>query len=228
MKTLLITILFVVFLALVAPVDAVVLPYFEDFEGAVGSEWSYTSTETTPIGNRGFLGQFYAEDSVVLTLNNLPSHTELTLSFDLFIIKTWDGISSGYVQPDEWDLSILGGDTLLHTTFANYVGIRRQSYPGTYPGGDYESRTGADELENSLGFIFEGTRKDSVYSFDGAESFTFSHSADSISLVFSGDIADINPNEESWGIDNVSVTPEPATLLLLGLGGLMLRKRRAK
>jgi len=184
--------------------------YSNDFEGSIGPEWSNDTNDTTPgtpehAADR-FLGQFYADDGVVLTLNNLPSHTELTLSFDLYIIKTWDGISSGYVQPDIWDLSVSGGSTLLHTTFGNYVGIRRQSYPGTYPGGDYESRTGAAE-NNTLGFTFEDSGiKDSVYSFDGAESFTFFHSDDSISLVFSGDIGDINPNEESWGIDNIEVS----------------------
>ena len=30
--------------------------------------------------------------------------------------------------------------------------------------------------------------------------------------------------DETWGLDNVSVTPEPATLFLLGLGGVMLRR----
>lgn len=184
--------------------------YSNGFEGSIGPNWSNDTNDTTPgtaeHSPDRFLGQFYADDSVVLTINNLPSHTELTVSFDLYIIKTWDGISSGYVQPDIWDLSVSGGSTLLHTTFGNYVGIRRQSYPGTYPGGDYESRTGAAE-NNTLGFTFEDSGiKDSVYSFEGAESFTFSHSGDSVSLVFSSDIGDINPNEESWGIDNVEVS----------------------
>lgn len=30
--------------------------YFTDFEGAVGSEWSSTSTETTPAGSQKVLG----------------------------------------------------------------------------------------------------------------------------------------------------------------------------
>ncbi len=34
-------------------------------------------------------------------------------------------------------------------------------------------------------------------------------------------------NDSSWiGIDNVQLIPEPATMLLLGIGGLMLRKRK--
>src|SRR5947207_2175207 len=65
--------------------------YFNDFEGAVGPEWSHTNTERTPFGDRGFLGQF-GNDSVTLTLDNLPPHTALTVSFDLFVIRSWDGV----------------------------------------------------------------------------------------------------------------------------------------
>ncbi len=34
-------------------------------------------------------------------------------------------------------------------------------------------------------------------------------------------------NHNNWWYDDISVTPEPAALALLGLGGLMLRRRRA-
>jgi hypothetical protein len=205
--------------------------YSNNFENPTDplNEWSNATTDTTPgtvsHPSDGFLGQFYADDSVVLTLNNLPSHTNLTVSIDLYIIKTWDGISTGYAQPDIWDLSVLNGPTLLHTTFGNYVGIRRQSYPDNYPDGDYESRTGAAE-NNTLGYTYfaDGLNvpKDSVYNL----SFTFPHSGNAVSLVFSSDIRDeVYPKEESWGIDNVTVIPEPATIILLTLGGIFLRKK---
>ena len=35
--------------------------YSNDFEGTVGNEWSHTSIDTTPIGNRNFLGEFNPE-----------------------------------------------------------------------------------------------------------------------------------------------------------------------
>ena len=64
--------------------------YVSDFEGEVGGEWSDQKTDVTPVGARRFLGQF-GNKTVTLTLSNLPSHGEVHLSFDLFIIRSWDG-----------------------------------------------------------------------------------------------------------------------------------------
>ena len=75
--------------------------YSNDFEGAVGNEWSHTSTSTTPTGNRNFLGEFNPQ-TVTFTLNDLPTHSELNVSFDLFILRSWDGSQPG--MPDIWNL----------------------------------------------------------------------------------------------------------------------------
>ena len=75
---------------------------------------------------------------------------------------------------------------------------------------------------NTLGFIspYE-TIMDSVYHMN----YTFGHSSNSVTINFEG-ISLQGVGDESWGIDNVVVTPEPATILLLTLGGSVLRKRR--
>jgi endonuclease YncB( thermonuclease family) len=135
------------------------------------------------------------------------------VSFDLFLIRTWDG--NDRFGADVWDLSVAGGPTLLHTTFSNVdftSGQDRQAYPDPFPGGDHPGRTGAVE-NNSLGYTFNfsgiGIRQvDSVYQL----SFTFPHSANSLVLNFTAD-----PNQEitdeSWGLDNVEVrvTSTPLT-----------------
>jgi tetratricopeptide (TPR) repeat protein len=172
--------------------------YSNDFEGAVqsewGSEWSNASTDITPNGQT-FLGQF-GDDTVSLTLGDLPSHTDVTVSFDLFIIRSWDG--SGRGGPDVWDLSMAGGPTLLHTTFANYYD-ERQAYPGAYPGEEHPPGTGAAET-NTLGFTYSGNPSDSVYHL----SFTLPHSMPSLVLEFSASgLEDLS--NESWGLDNVEV-----------------------
>lgn len=205
--------------------------YFNDFEGAVGSEWSNTSTATTPVGARKFLGQFViknAWDTVSLTLNSVPS-SDVTVSFDLFIIGSWDGNSTTN-GPDRWEFSIAGGPTLLSTTFANSTNpAQNQAFPDAYPGGNHPGYTGAVE-HGTLGYA---SSKDAVYHL----SYTFAHAAGPLVANFSGFV---NGSDETFGLDNVSVStsvstvvnPEPSSLLLLGSGllgvGLWTRMRRSQ
>jgi hypothetical protein len=189
-------------LASVLPVAAEVV-YFNDFEGTVGSEWSNTLTDTTPVGDRKFLGQF-GNDTVSLTLTDLPPHTNMTVTFDLFIIQSWDGNNIGY-GPDIWELSVAGGPTLLYTTFSNAFASEtdfRQAYPDSYPGGDNPGLTGAAESD-TLGYPdtsgYDGAN-DSVYRL----SFSFPHSESSLTLNFASN-SDGPGYGESWGLDNVTV-----------------------
>jgi len=163
--------LLVVILTSVRTTNAAII-YSNDFQSVVGSEWSNTSMDTTPLGSRGFLGQFANNDSVSLSLDNLPAHESITLSFDLFVIQSWDGINTDW-GPDIWQLGVVGGPELLSTTFSNTAqDSHLQSYPASYSGSEqYPAYTGAAET-NTLGYGFYG---DSVYKFD----FTFNHSAGS-------------------------------------------------
>jgi uncharacterized repeat protein (TIGR01451 family) len=171
------------------------LIYANTFGGSVGSEWSNTSTDLTPT-SRPFLGQF-GNQTVSLTLSCLPAHTHVGVSFDLFVIRSWDGnLSSG---PDIWELNVTGGTRLSHTTFANW-NVKRQAYPGTYPSGDYVDHTGATEI-NTLGYTYSNSPMDAVYHLN----YLFSHASASLALNFlaSGLQALV---DESWGIDNIEVT----------------------
>ncbi|MHC4905843.1 MAG: hypothetical protein ACYTEN_08500, partial [Planctomycetota bacterium] len=92
--------------------------YFNDFEGSVGSEWSHTNTDVTPIGSRSFLGQL-GNDTVSLSLTDLDAHSSITLSLDLFIIRSWDGNDDSYyggeyMGPDIWSLGVRDGGSLLY------------------------------------------------------------------------------------------------------------------
>ena len=170
--------------------------YTNDFEGAVGAEWCSTSVSTTPVGARKFLGPF-GGGTRSLTVTGLPSHKEVTVSFDLFIIGAWVGNSSAW-GPDSWALRVDGGPTLLYTTFSNSGDD--QAYPGTFPGDSHLAQTGAAE-NNTLGYPPNpyGGATDSVYNL----SFTFAHSAGSLILKFTG-----GPGvgvAQSWGIDNIVV-----------------------
>ncbi len=167
--------------------------YSNDFEKYAGSEWSNTSTDVTPTGNRTFLGQF-GNGTISLSLNNLPKHNEVTVSFDLFIIRSWDGNRTSW-GPDRWNLVINGGETLINTTFSNYT---NQAYPENYPDGNNPYRTGAVETDTlGYGTVTDG---DSVYHL----SFSFSHTEENLQLDFSG-IGLEGLANESWGLDNIKV-----------------------
>ncbi|MFZ6027925.1 MAG: hypothetical protein ACOYYS_09430 [Chloroflexota bacterium] len=190
--------------------------YFNDFEAGAGSEWSLPRLGETP-GGRGFLGEFGSE-TTTLRLADLPRHGEVEVSFDLYVIRTWDGNQLEYewpgsllalqgietpgevVGPDVWALQA-DGASLLRTTFANWENLGfRQAYPGHYPAGSYPARTGAAE-NNSLGYVVNGIPMDSVYHL----AYTFPHSAASLDVDFAAlglqALAD-----EAWGLDNVRVT----------------------
>ncbi|MCY2994918.1 MAG: dockerin type I domain-containing protein, partial [Planctomycetota bacterium] len=83
----------------------------------VGNEWSTDRVTTSPNGTQQFLGLFDNE-TVTLTLPNLPAHDELLVSFDLIIAGSWNG-DNPQQGPDRWQLAVRGGQTLLDTTFSN-------------------------------------------------------------------------------------------------------------
>jgi hypothetical protein len=187
--------------------------YQNGFEGSVGSEWSSSATSQTPAGARRFLGKF-ANDTVSLSLLDLPAHTEATLSFDLFIIDTWDGNNTDF-GPDRWQVT-QDGVNLLDTTFSQHIDEYLQSYPDPYLS-NHRRRTGAAEVD-TLGYTEFG---DSVYSL----SFSFPHLDDSLEFSFSA-IGLEDVDSESWGLDNVVVSikpvPEPGSITLLLCGTIAL------
>ncbi|HIK49316.1 MAG TPA: filamentous hemagglutinin N-terminal domain-containing protein [Oscillatoriales cyanobacterium M59_W2019_021] len=190
--------------------------YENDFEGTVGSEWSDMRTSRTPIGNRGFLGEF-SSDTVSLTLDNLPPHQQATVSLDLFILKSWDG-NSITDRPDVILFHLDDGRVLLDTTFSNqnfpqsrFDAVRFQSYPDRYNATDLSenlARSGAVE-NNTLGYRFGFDQigeqpADSVYHF----TFTFSHNNTNLQLNFLNPLGLSGIGDESWGIDNFRVSVE--------------------
>jgi serine/threonine protein kinase len=199
-------------------------PYVNNFEGSVGNEWTKTKITTAPVG-RKFLGDFGNEEEVKLKLENLPVHTTITLNFDLYILRSWDGNGppENNWGPDIWTLKVLGSGerTLLAATFCNIIQTItpppvptpsptpaftcQQSYPDLFGAqNNHPPREGADEI-NTLGFeynqpgIYVGVA-DTVYNL----SFSFPHSGTSLELSFSAsDLEKID--NESWGLDNVEV-----------------------
>ncbi len=91
--------------AFAEPDKAQQVVYENDFEKPVRQEWSKCTTEFTPKDGRRFLGQF-GNETAQLTLEDLPPHSKVTVSFELFIIRSWDG---NHGAGDIWGLSVTDG-----------------------------------------------------------------------------------------------------------------------
>ena len=136
--------------------------YFNDFESTVGAEWSNTTVDTTLAGSRKFLGQFGNQD-ITLTLNGVGAGNTVTLGFDFFCIRSWDGVGNSYAGPDQFKVSV-GSATLLDTTFSNVEEEGyRQNWPNSSGGATVAAMTNANEI-NTLGYTYYG---DTVYKFNG-------------------------------------------------------------
>ena len=209
--------------------------YTQNFEAPVGAEWSNTTTSVTPIGARAFLGEF-GNQTVSLDLTGLPAHGQVTISFDLFAIRTWDGNGTGPGDEDNFIVRLGDGVTqtdALNTTFSNEnnpLGTLFQAYPDSLASAlTHPQKTGADEI-NSLGYTFGGDPTDTVYNL----SFTVAHTSTDFRADFQG-ILNQAIGDESWGLDNVTVSvsavPEPgeyAAVFGLGLAGVAAWRRRAR
>lgn len=177
-----------------------------------GDEWNRPVITTSPNGTQ-FLGEF-GNETVTLLLNNLPTHTQAIITFDLYIIRSWDGntvnipenipefqlMGINPVGPDHWRLDA-DGSNLLNTTFANWANpVFHQAYPENYPGGSYPPQTGATSI-SSLGYVSKGYGPlDSTYHFN----YPINHDGTSLKVEFTGsglqELAD-----ESWGLANVQI-----------------------
>jgi hypothetical protein len=183
---------------------------------AAGSGSQAVATVASPNGKQRFLGEFggpilltarpydpqhfiRVDQTVTLTLRNLKPHTSATVTFDLYILKSWDGNNPNY-GPDRWSLGVQGGPALLDTTFSNNPKTRPYDLSlQNYPVADSPQRSGAGAV-NTLGYTFFG---DSIYHL----TFTFAHTSGTLALNFSSSLFEGKGIEdESWGLDNVRVS----------------------
>ena len=160
------------------------VPYFTDFESGTGPEWAVPGVnQDFPAIFSRFSGRF-GNQSQTLVMTNLVPGQVYKLGFDFYVLDSWDGGS------DIFDVGI-NGTSVFHESFANYNGnppSGNQSYPGA-----------PDEGRADFGFT-QGY-VDAIYR-NIEISFTASNSVTAID--FTGLNLE-NLDNESWGLDNVSV-----------------------
>jgi hypothetical protein len=163
----------------------------------------------SPRGKRRFLGEFggprvdptahtRVRQTVRLSLKDLRPHTQATVSFDLLILKSWDGSSPQY-GPDRFRVRVAGGPTLLDATFSNNPKLETDRSFQDYPRPNSLPQTGAASVK-TLGYDFFG---DSNYRLH----FTFPHTGESLVLEFSSDLFEgKGTGDEAWGLDDVTIS----------------------
>ncbi len=221
--------------ALALPMTAMAdgILYANDFEAenSLGSEWSRWARLDGNENFSQFNGRYARNDDITLTLYNLPdrggvdngsgdddgggggntdTYIVYTITFDLYIIDTWDG--DGTPGPDVLELR-QNGNILLHDTFTNL---------------DWETQSfrAPDVGPTQLGYDMKWN--DSIYR-RVSRDFTLDDQFPKLTLTWQS-FGLQGVNDESWGIDNVEVSyrtvPAPASIVpLLGLGCLGRRRR---
>jgi hypothetical protein len=218
---------------------AEVVLYANDFEIAVGPEWSSTSTygwglQQTPaddIGGR-FLGYFGGDNATTLTLTNLPSGlASLTLEFDAYLIWSWDGEDTRPVDgvprgPDRFGFQsgaaggVISGQSWTFSHGSVATGLQSFCGESAVP---CAPTTGALS-RYTLGYRFEivpteedldttgAAPMDSVYRF----AWTTAHDGGTTaSFTFFSAGLQVRPDldfpylDEAWGLDNVRVIHTP-------------------
>lgn len=173
--------------------------YREDFQAGIGNanaSWSTVQTATAPAdSSRRFLGQFL-NDTVTLKIGSLPPHDCLCITFDLYVIESWDGNHPTYGGPDIFGTT-LDGTTMLSDSFGHYKFGTQWSQ--TYgPAALNPPGTGAVEFD-TLGYPRWGDQVVPISLCD------LPHTNATATITFFA-MGLQSLTDESWGIDNLEIS----------------------
>jgi len=183
-----------------------VVVYNNDFEK--GDLSNITGGVISQYNGSAVLGQ-YNNGIFALTVNNLPKHDLITISFDLYIHDTWDGNKPPPDGPDLWEM-LVDGNSYINTTFSNaQCGggfCPPQSYPFDYPNSYSNPKTGAYRTDLpgvcSMQNIIGWTTQYKIVK-------TFSHSNSTLLLQCLDKLVQTNTAnpkcDESWSVDNINI-----------------------
>jgi hypothetical protein len=183
--------------------------YSNDFESGVAEGFSnFTGVAEAPNGE-SYIGHLIFGDTSLLTLDNLSSASLITIDFDVYGLRSLDGIDNG----DNFEFFVNG-----ESLFVDYYGHS----DGVLVGPSTGELVSHDDDTFGHGYFYGGA---STYHY----SVSFLNTNDTVSFGFKANTNQGWP-DESFGIDNVVVTsvPEPSTLAILALAVLGLASRKVK
>ncbi len=205
-KKLLFIIPFILFFSCNKTVNSEVTVYYNDFE--TGSLSNISNGVISQFNGTAVLGM-YNNGYFVLTLNNLPKHDLISISFDLYIHDNWRG-DLAPDGPEIWQM-LIDGVPYINATFSNLSCIPGntcppQSYPFNYPNNYNNPKTGAYRTDLpgvcSLKASPTGTTMYKITK-------TFKDSGKNISLECLDKLDQKDyPDpmcEKSWSVDNIKI-----------------------
>lgn len=183
------------------------------------------------VTNGGWSGKYFANRTQgdpagmsFLTLGNLTEHTEVSVSFLLGFLESWDGFDAGTYGPDNLDIYI-DGSRVARLTATNALGS-------------------ADEFGGGTVVVYRGQINGNPYYSDvlldmsTAPYLTFAHTASTLTVgIQASGSGWQGGDDEGWGVDALKITydgipavPEPSTWAMLGAGlaGLVVTTARRR
>lgn len=150
----------------------------------------------------------YSSSNFILTVNNLPKHKLLKISFDLNIHDSWAGNNGPGGAPDLWQMMV-DGKTYINTTFSNIFCragnfCAPQSYPDDYPNSNHNPKSGA--IRTDLPGICQATQVSTLYHIEK----TITHNADNAQMKCLDKLGSgggvPGTCKASWSVDNLKIT----------------------
>lgn len=164
------------------------IPYSNDFETAMGAEWSSTSRDSTTDFTT-FAGR-HRIAPLKLALNTTVGET-YRIAFDFYAIDSWDGTNTGGSNGPDYFKVTIDGAIVFRNTFTHEYPSQGMTYPYPY------NQTGNYGFQSSL--------KDAIYRRVEA---VFTATCNVSNVKFGAELVDPSGsgfNDESWGIDNLTV-----------------------
>ena len=192
--------------------------YSNDFDGNDFS--NLTSSNVIEFNNTGVLGSFNNE-GFKLSLNSLPDHNYIVVSFDLYIHDSWDGNTNELSPPgedhDAWIMEFdpeekrkISEQVYFETTFSNGecqpARCLDQSYPNVFPF-VRNPRTNSTGINlPGLCSLVNNPSGTSLY----RVSKIYRHERSLLTISFYDKLLQTNSPDpkcdESWSLDNLTVT----------------------
>jgi len=183
--------------------------YTNNFEN--GNLDGITNSVISNFNGSKVLGN-YNNGEFDLTINNLPKHDIVDISFDLYIHDSWEGVQQidNISGPDIWGMNV-DGKKIIYTTFANFSCVAGnycppQSYPADYPSQSNNPKTGASRTDLP-GFCSEINNPNGTTLYKIHKS--LSHSDKTLIIQCLDKLIQTNVTDpkcdESWSVDNIVV-----------------------